>query len=59
MSLFRQYSLFLFQFWQELKQQRWGREGGSISMSPAPDEAALYARDKVISYLSYISYTSA
>ncbi|CAH1644612.1 unnamed protein product [Spodoptera littoralis] len=48
-SLYKRPSHTIEQFWQELKQQRWGREGGSISMSPAPDEAALYARDKAVS----------
>lgn len=37
------------QFWQELKQQRWGHEGGSTSMTPTPDDIALYARDKAVS----------
>ncbi|XP_075970976.1 LOW QUALITY PROTEIN: connector enhancer of ksr [Anticarsia gemmatalis] len=37
------------QFWQELKQQRWGHEGGSASMTPTPDDIALYARDKAVS----------
>ncbi|KAH9640952.1 hypothetical protein HF086_003042 [Spodoptera exigua] len=48
-SLYKRPSHAIEQFWQELKQQRWGREGGSISMSPAPDDTALYARDKAVS----------
>lgn len=35
------------QFWRELKEQRWERGGGSAGGSPAPQDRALYRRDKV------------
>lgn len=42
------YVFLIFQFWQELKERKWGKGGGSTNMSPgSPDDVSLYARDKV------------